>query len=298
MRGPSSSPQDRTSHASARTPLLHHRHAAPLTIVSFNIWDVPYWFVKNRQQRMLQIAAYLQRLDAEIICLQESFDVSHRRLIYEHLGGERYYASGGLEATRHAPLASFDTTGGLVILSKFPIIESHFRPFTQLTPSWIERIARKGVLAATLETPYGRMQVCNIHLHAGTHGLARSIRFKQLTSVVERMQGPRNVPAILAGDFNEHGLMEQKQFTHLLHSRHLTHTVQGEHGPCRPSYRVENPLVHHWLNRATYSRRLDYIFIRFPEGWDLQVVHYEPLYLIPPLSDHDPVLLSLTQVVS
>jgi len=265
-----------------------------LTIVSFNIWDVPYWFVKNRQQRMLQIAAYLQRLDAEIICLQESFDVSHRRLIYEHLGGERYYASGGLEATRHAPLASFDTTGGLVIFSQFPIIEYHFRLFTQFTPSWIERIARKGVLEATLETPYGLMQVCNVHLHGGKHVLARSIRFKQLKSVVERMQGQRNVPAILAGDFNEHVLMDQKKFTNLLQSRHLTHTFQGEHGPCMPSYRVENPLVNTWLNRSKYSRRLDYIFISLPEGWDLQVVQYEPLYLIPPLSDHDPVLLSLS----
>ena len=145
MRDLASRPPDRTAQASARPTLLPHRHAAPLTIVSFNIWDVPYWWVKNRQHRLRQIAAYLQRLDAEIICLQESFDVPHRRLLYDHVGVERYYASGGLEATRHAPLASFDTTGGLVILSQFPIIQSHFRPFTQFTPSCIERIARKGV---------------------------------------------------------------------------------------------------------------------------------------------------------
>ena len=294
MLGPSSSPQDQTSNASARPPLLHHRNASPLTIVSFNIWDVPYWFVKNRQQRILHIAAYLQRLDAAIICLQESFDVHHRRFIYEHLGVERYYASGGLDATRHAPLASFDTTGGLVIFSKFPLIQSHFRPFTQFTPSWIERIARKGVLEATLETPYGHMQVLNIHLHGGQHVLARSIRFKQLKSVVERMPWQRNVPAIVAGDFNEHVLMAQKQWANLLQSRQLTHAFQGEHGPCMPSYRVDNPLVNHWLNRSTYSRRLDYIFISVPEECALQVVQYEPLYLIPPLSDHDPVVLSLT----
>src|SRR5262249_6678436 len=148
----SHSPQDRTSNASARTNLPPHMHAAHLKIVSFNIWDVPYWFVKNRQQRMRHIAAYLQSLDAEIICLQESFDVHHRRVLYEELGGARYYASGGFEETRQAPLALFDTTGGLVILSKFPIIQSHFRPFHQFTPSLIERIGRKGVLEATLDT--------------------------------------------------------------------------------------------------------------------------------------------------
>src|SRR5215470_4044651 len=127
MRGPSSNPHEQTSHASARPPLLPPRTASPLTMVSFNIWDVPYWFVKNRQQRILQIAAYLQELDADIVCLQESFDVHHRRALYERLGCERYYASGGFEATRQAPLAVFDTTGGLVIFSKFPIIQDTFR---------------------------------------------------------------------------------------------------------------------------------------------------------------------------
>jgi hypothetical protein len=91
-----------------------------LKIVSFTIRDLPYRFVKNRRQRILQIAAYLQRLDAEIVCLQESFDVHHRRLLYELLGVDRYYASGGFGATRKAPLACLDTTGGLVTFSKFP----------------------------------------------------------------------------------------------------------------------------------------------------------------------------------
>ena len=82
---------------------------AQLKIVSFNIWDLPYWFVKNREQRILQIAEYLRKLDAEIVCLQESFDVRHRRFLYESLGSDKYYASDGFETTRKAPLALFDT---------------------------------------------------------------------------------------------------------------------------------------------------------------------------------------------
>jgi len=290
----SPSPQDRTSKASARTHLPHHMPAAHLKIVSFNIWDVPYWFVKNRQQRIRHIAAYLQSLDAEIICLQESFDVHHRRVLYEQLGVARYYASGGFEETRQAPLALFDTTGGLVILSKFPILQSHFRPFQQFTPSLIERIGRKGVLEATLDTPYGMMQVLNIHLHGGKTFLAHSIRVKQLKSVVERMQLPRNFPTILAGDFNEDSLMDQTHLVKLLQSRNLTHSLHCKPYQCMPSYRTENPLVNNWLNRSRYSRRLDYIFVSFTEEFDWKVVQYEPLYLMPPLSDHDPVVLSLS----
>ena len=174
----SQSTQDMASNPYAHAKMPHQTSASQLKIVSFNIWDLPYWFVKNRRQRILQIADYLQRLDAEIICLQESFDVHHRRLLYEHLGLERYYTSGGFEETRKVPFAVFDTTGGLVIFSKFPIIQHTFIPFNHFTPSLVERIGRKGVLEATIETPYGTIQVFNIHLHMGMNFFARSARVK------------------------------------------------------------------------------------------------------------------------
>src|SRR5215510_1438337 len=239
----SHSTQDMASNPYAHAKRPYQTSASQLKIVSFNIWDLPYWFVKNRRQRILQIAEYLQRLDAEIICLQESFDVQHRRLLYEHLGLERYYASGGFAETRKAPLAVFDTTGGLVIFSKFPIIQHKFIPFNQFTPSLVERIGRKGVLEATIKTPYGVIQVFNIHLHVGKNFLAHSIRVKQLKSVLERMKSQRNSPIILAGDFNEDALMEQKKFLTILQSRGLTHSLQFEQYEFMPSYRIKNPLV-------------------------------------------------------
>src|SRR4249919_2430068 len=69
---------------------------------------------------------------------------------------------------------------------------SKFMPFNQFTPSLIERIGRKGVLEATIETPYGVMQVFNIHLHVGKSFLAHSIRVKQLKSVLELMKLQKN----------------------------------------------------------------------------------------------------------
>src|SRR5215471_16645484 len=255
----SHSTQDMASNPYAHAKMPHQTSASQLKIVSFNIWDLPYWFVKNRRQRILQIAEYLQRLDAEIICLQESFDVHHRRLLYEHLGLERYYASGGFAETRKAPLAVFDTTGGLVIFSKFPIIQHKF------TPSLIERIGRKGVLEATIETPYGVVQVFNIHLHVGKNFLAHSIRIKQLKSVLEHMKSQRNSPIILAGDFNEDAIMDQKKFAAILQSRGLTHSLHFEQYEFMPSYRIKNPFVNNWINRSKYSRGLDYILVSLTE---------------------------------
>src|SRR5215470_20212372 len=218
----SPSTQDMASDPYAYAKMPHQTSASQLKIVSFNIWDLPYWFVKNRRQRILQIAEYLRRLDAEIVGLQESFDVHHRRLLYEHLGLERYYTSGGFEETRKVPLAVFDTTGGLVIFSKFPIIQHKFIPFNHFTPSLVERIGRKGVLEATIETPYGVMQVFNIHLHMGRSFFAHHIRVKQLKSVLEYMKVQQYMSIILAGDFNENTLMEQKKFVTMLQSGGFT----------------------------------------------------------------------------
>jgi endonuclease/exonuclease/phosphatase family metal-dependent hydrolase len=294
MIGQSNSAEEMTSqlYAQAKTP--PQMRSAQLKIVSFNIWDLPCWFVKNRQQRVLQIAAYLHRLDAEIVCLQESFDIHHRRLLYERLGFDRYYASGGFEATRKVPLSVLDTTGGLVIFSKFPIIQDAFRPFNQFTPSLVERIGRKGVLEATIETPYGVMQVFNTHLHKGQNSYSHSIRVKQLKSILERMRAQRHWPIIFAGDFNEHALMEQKKFVSMLQSRGLTHFVSFELYDRMPSYRLNNPLVNNWIDPVKFSCRLDYILVGLTEGFNFKVVQYEPLYPTLSLSDHDPVFLSLS----
>jgi endonuclease/exonuclease/phosphatase family metal-dependent hydrolase len=290
----SPSTQEMTAQPYMQKKTPQQTSVSQLKIVSFNIWDLPYWFVKNRKQRILQIAEYLHRLDAEIVCLQESFDVHHRRLLYERLGCERYYASSGFEATRKAPLSVLDTTGGLVIFSKFPIIQDAFIPFNQFTPSLVERIGRKGVLEVTIETPYGVMQVFNIHLHKGQKLFAHSIRVRQLKSILARMRTQRHWPIILAGDFNEHALMEQKKFVTMLQSRGLTHLVSFEPYDLMPSYRLNNPLVNNWIDRVKFSCRLDYILFDITEKFNLKVVQYEPLYLIPSLSDHDPVFLSLS----
>src|SRR5262245_43394471 len=286
--------QDVTSNPYTYTGSAQQTISSQLRIVSFNIWDLPYWFVKNRQERILQIADYLQMLDAEIICLQESFDVHHRRLLYERLGCDRYYASGGFEETRKAPFASLDTTGGLVTFSRFPIIEHTFMPFNQFTPSLVELIGRKGVLEATIETPYGVMQVFNIHLHMGRSFFSHHIRVKQLKSVLEYMKAQQFMSIILAGDFNENTLMEQKKFFTMLQSSGFTHSVSFAPYERMPSYRLNNPLVNNWIDRVKDSCRFDYILVRLTEDFDLRITRYEPIYLIPALSDHDPVFLSLS----
>lgn len=72
------------------------------------------------------------------------------------------------------------------------------------------------------------------------------------------------------------------------------HSIHFERYEYMPSYRLNNPLVDNWINRVSYSRRLDYILVSLVEKLGLKVVQYEPIYLTPPLSDHDPIILSLS----
>ena len=121
----------------------------------------------------------------------------------------------------------------------------------------IERIGHKGILEATIETPYGNIQVFNTHLHKEQRFFAHNIRVKQLKHILERMQEQQHLPVILAGDFNENALMEQKKLATILQSRGLMHSIHFERYEYMPSYRLNNPLVDNWLNRVSYSRRLD-----------------------------------------
>ena len=124
------------------------------TIITFNVWDLPLWFVRGRERRIAKVADYLAGQDADVICLQESFDVAHRLLIAHRLG-DGYSMSDGHDRTRKMlGIKTFDVTGGLVVFSKFPIVRSRFFTFNRLVNvSWVEFLARKGFLEVVVSTP-------------------------------------------------------------------------------------------------------------------------------------------------
>jgi endonuclease/exonuclease/phosphatase family metal-dependent hydrolase len=55
-----------------------------------------------------------------------------------------------------------------------------------------------------------------LHLHKEQRFFAHNIRVKQLKHILERMQEQQHLPVILAGDFNENALMEQKKLATIL----------------------------------------------------------------------------------
>jgi endonuclease/exonuclease/phosphatase family metal-dependent hydrolase len=262
-----------------------------IKIISFNIWGLPLWFVRDRAKRLAGLIKYLKKLDADIVCLQEVFDPKDRLKLIKDLGDVYKTTNDITNHRRILGLKLFDKSGGLVILSKWPILDSTFVPHNRLANSTIgEVFGRKGFLRATIKTPLGKLEVINIHLHEeGVWFADRVIRRNQLFRILTQASGKENV-SILAGDFNQGDLLKRSEFMSLLEYKGFKHASEGLE--LEPSYRLENPYYNGLFN-VPYSERLDYIFVRQLAMLKLKVASYQAKILEPSLSDHDPVILTL-----
>ena len=269
-----------------------------LKVISYNIWDAPYWASKEREERIPKIAEYLKKTDADIICLQESFSIQHRRIIYETIGPDKYFSTCEFEKYRRLPFATLDKTGGLVIFSKFPIVSCKFLSFLRLLKfspeifSLSEFFAHKGVQDIVVQTPKGPLQIINTHLYPKNRRMFfKKYRLRQLSVIFEKIINQKRAPVILAGDLNEDNLTGKEDFFAALLQSGFDFSGVGS-GLLLPSYRMENALIKKYRKQKK-TLRLDYIFTKSINQFNLEAQKNSPVYLRPELSDHDPIVLSL-----
>lgn len=257
-----------------------------LKIISYNIWDLPLWFVKKRKERIEKVAKYLVGTGADIICIQEAWSLSGRAMLCSTLGKAGYV----YVVAREVPILIGNS--GMITFSKFPITYKKFTPFSRLASAFVELFTAKGVLETTIQTPVGDISVFNTHLHMPSWVLGQNVRLRQMKRLMPVIAATTN-PAVLAGDFNEDKLWEQKEFTTILNAASFSNPLSVEKG-MPPTYRLENEFVDIWINRDKFARRYDYIFVRSLGQCGLRIRSYEPVYLTPALSDHDIVELVLS----
>jgi endonuclease/exonuclease/phosphatase family metal-dependent hydrolase len=259
-----------------------------LKIITFNVWDLPLWFNKDRRERIEKIAQYLLGENADVISLQECWDLRNRRLLREILGSV-YHFSSERKGLKGNWLKKFsNSVGGLMTFSKFPISEENFFPFGRINYSFTEIFGNKGFLETILETPWGKICVINTHMQFSKISWGRRFRLAQIRAVMDHAREIK-MPIILNGDFNQHNILNQPSFNQVIQDHRF-----GCSATDQPTYRRENPLCNHWPNRLKFSHRLDYIFTRELEKLGLIPKRNQPIVLDPPLSDHDPVELILS----
>lgn len=179
--------------------------ALSLRVVSFNAWALPVTIPsQDKRRRLRRLPEALAALDADVIVLQELFDLRGRRRLLRELCPPYSSTPDAMETRRILGLVPADTTGGLLVFSRFPITGGRFVPHSLGPGTKVdERLGRKGALVVHLETPVGDLTVFALHLYAGTKPKDARIRTAQLAPLLEILNAEATVnPVLLAGDIN------------------------------------------------------------------------------------------------
>lgn len=160
-----------------------------LRVATWNVW----WRFGPWEERQPAIAETLRRIDADVIALQEVWDVDDGRgqseALADTLGYEHVFAAGF-----DAGEASF----GNAVLSRWPIAASDTRTLPT-TPSTDEfRVALK----VEVDGPRGPIELYTTHLNwRYDESHVRQAQVRALSEFVGESTG-RAVPPIVCGDFN------------------------------------------------------------------------------------------------
>lgn len=183
------------------TPPQAWSAARTLRVVTFNIKDM-YWLSERRAERMAGIAKALVAAAPDVVCLQEGFIAGDVGVVAEALHGI------GVEHAVDFPSGMVGS--GMWVLSRFPIVESYFVRYSQngamLDFRGGDWWAGKGVGLARLEVAPGELlDVYNTHMICNLGGAElrahRHVQVREYCGFATAAT-PKNVPALLLGDFN------------------------------------------------------------------------------------------------
>ncbi len=154
------------------------------------------------RSNLLKIARLIQRLNVDIVALQEIDENSRWNGSFDHLAF--LSANTGLAHAVHGVnnrrLGRFHLNYGNAVLSRFPIAHS------ETTPFGLGKLGEKGFVFAEIEVPKkGRVPLVNVHLHHSS----RPQRLTQAGRLIRYLDEQRkhrsahwHTPMILCGDFN------------------------------------------------------------------------------------------------
>lgn len=187
----------------------HHKiKTGALNILSYNTWGLPISLSGHDQERrFLDMGSKLLEFKADVIALQETFNSDLRNNLLMTLTKE-YFSFSDYRCSRSIiPGVEMDCMGGLMTLSKYPIVDENFYPFpVNKSTSWIEKTGAKGFLISKIKYGNQYIYTINTHLYAGNNAHAESQRKLQIDYIDNFLEKLclKNENLILLGDFNIH----------------------------------------------------------------------------------------------
>jgi endonuclease/exonuclease/phosphatase family metal-dependent hydrolase len=201
----------------------------------------------------------------------------------------KYYSYTDYTKSRQIiPFVNIDCHGGLMTMSRFPIIDEQFFAFpnTQET-SFIEKTGAKGFLVSKIKFGTEFIYVLNTHLYAGNHEKAELQRTFQMKFIHQKLKelGLENEKMILAGDFNVHHpcVSPSKAYDYI--------TQDLKYKDSKPEITEGDYTMDHVINPFVSSKeprtKLDYIFTSESFSKFFKIVHQERTMTHQrPYSDH------------
>lgn len=235
------------------------------TVLDANLWLLPPPWAKDLDERMERFLGLIASLSPDIIALQEVWLNPYLSLFRKALPG--YWAAG-------IPPFLYNRSG-LVVFSRFPIREAHYGtyPWTR-DHSFVETLARKGVLQVDCEIGGRSVRLLNTHLYASRNVFENRFPVWQF-EILRRLTAEVEVPTLVTGDLN----IRQESLSELNEGHFITE---------RMAEGAEN-------QRTTLRggpRKIDYVLGRLPEAASITIESH-PVF-DPVVSDHLPVLATVT----
>lgn len=203
--------------------------------------------------RLRALGRILQASDYDIVCLQEVLHPGSARLLRELTPAYAHHFAVGF------PLLK----GGLMLLSRWPLVRRDFLRYPMGGPLRTELLMRKAAQVAVVDTPGGELAVVNTHLSANRDGdwspgnrytrIARA-ELETLAGLVAALDPA--LPAVVTGDFNVP--RDSSTFTAFAAAAGLRDVLSGDPTPTyRPTARFPTPpALDQVLIRSTPDRTL------------------------------------------
>lgn len=284
-----------TYHACFFLPLLYTDfHMADISlwttrIVSFNAFGLPNYM---SWQRIADIAGAVERLGADVICLQEIQQKAYIGRLQNHLKDHPHLAYG---VEKHVPM------GNLVTASVRASTRSEFQLFQNrgrlLSMGFADWLSYKGFLLTEFDFDGQRVVVLNTHTNASylakwdPESAISRIQRDQVACLAEAgCAQPEDAFVVICGDFNfPRGT---KMYAEMIEKSGFFDPLAADE---RPTYQPVSFLKNSW------SIPLDFFFCRQPSGRPLKVKAdiqklANPVSRFPYghfLSDHFAILLTL-----
>jgi hypothetical protein len=218
-------------------------------------------FQDKQRERVQSIVNNLPKTVGVLVCI-ELFDPYCQELFTKQLKEIGFlYRTASYEGPKHT---KYHHGSGVLIFSKYPILEEYFHPFSSSTKSRIvfENYAHKGVVVAKIQLPNCIAYVCGTHLHSIVWKCFDFYREKQWQECMMFLESLKisweNDIVLIGGDMNQ-DLQMAENLVDMAFETNLTlpKSISGV------SLDPENPLVGTELGGNILSKSIcKFLFIR------------------------------------